>query len=156
MFTGTCEAVIEGNYKQYTESYKKFLNTNNLTGDIEEEGNHTKLILKGKSAHASTPEEGINAVVYLCKYLATVVDNKVVDFVLEYLDDCHGKKLGIDHTGLMGPLTLNLGVISFIKKKLKSFSTYVAQIMSFSEFIVCTSMFKFCNHCIKIHVMRAT
>ena len=44
----TCEAVIEGNYKQYTESYKKFLNTNNLTGDIEEEGNHTKLILKGK------------------------------------------------------------------------------------------------------------
>lgn len=35
-------------------------------------------------------------------YLATVVDNKVVDFVLEYLDDCPGKKLGIDHTGLMG------------------------------------------------------
>lgn len=115
----TCEAVIEGNYKQYTESYKKFLNTNNLTGDIEEEGNHTKLILKGKSAHASTPEEGINAVVYLCKYLATVVDNKVVDFVLEYLDDCHGKKLGIDHTGLMGPLTLNLGVISYYKEEVK-------------------------------------
>lgn len=115
----TCEAVIEGNYKQYTESYKKFLNTNNLTGDIEEEGNHTKLILKGKSAHASTPEEGINAVVYLCKYLATVVDNKVIDFVLEYLDDCHGKKLGIDHTGLMGPLTLNLGVISYYKEEVK-------------------------------------
>ena len=59
----TCEAVICGNYKQYVDSYKSFLSMNNLTGDIEEEGNHTKLVLKGKSAHASTPEEGIIAVV---------------------------------------------------------------------------------------------
>lgn len=91
----TCEAVICGNYKQYVDSYKSFLSMNNLTGDIEEEGNHTKLVLKGKSAHASTPEEGINAVVYLCKYLATVVDNKLVNFILEYLDDCNGKKLAL-------------------------------------------------------------
>ena len=115
----TCEAIIEGNHKQYVDSFQKFLNSNNLTGTIEEEGNHTKLVLKGKSAHASTPEEGINAVVYLCKYLATVVDNKVVDFVLEYLDDYHGKKLGIDFNGAMGPLTMNLGVISYCKENLK-------------------------------------
>ena len=115
----TCEAVICGNYKQYVDSYKSFLSMNNLTGDIEEEGNHTKLVLKGKSAHASTPEEGINAVVYLCKYLATVVDNKLVNFILEYLDDCNGKKLGIDHIGVMGPLTLNLGIISYCKENFK-------------------------------------
>ena len=115
----TCEAVICGNYKQYIDSYKSFLSMNNLTGDIEEEGNHTKLVLNGKSAHASTPEEGINAVVYLCKYLATVVDNKLVNFILEYLDDCNGKKLGIDHVGVMGPLTLNLGIISYCKENFK-------------------------------------
>lgn len=115
----TCEAVICGNYKQYIDSYKNFLSMNNLTGDIEEEGNHTKLVLKGKSAHASTPEEGMNAVVYLCKYLATVVDNKLVDFILEYLDDYNGKKLGIDHVGVMGPLTLNLGIISYCKENFK-------------------------------------
>ena len=115
----TCEAVICGNYKQYVDSYNSFLSMNNLTGDIEEEGNHTKLVLKGKSAHASTPEEGINAVVYLCKYLATVVDNKLVNFILEYLDDCNGKKLGIDHVGVMGPLTLNLGIISYCKENFK-------------------------------------
>ena len=115
----TCEAVICGNYKQYVDSYKSFLSINNLTGDIEEEGNHTKLVLKGKSAHASTPEEGINAVVYLCKYLATVVDNKLVNFILEYLDDCNGKKLGIDHVGVMGPLTLNLGIISYCTENFK-------------------------------------
>lgn len=115
----TCEAVICGNYKQYVDSYKSFLSMNNLTGDIEEEGNHTKLVLKGKSAHASTPEEGINAVVYLCKYLATVVANKLVNFILEYLDDCNGKKLGIDHVGVMGPLTLNLGIISYCKENFK-------------------------------------
>lgn len=115
----TCEAVITGNYKQYVDSYRKFLNANNLVGEIEEEGNHTKLILKGKSAHASTPDEGINAIIFLCKYLATVVDNKLVDFILEYLDDCNGKKLGIDHTGMMGSLTLNLGVISYCKEEFK-------------------------------------
>lgn len=115
----TCEAVIAGNYKQYSESFNKFLNANNVTGTIEEEGNHTKLTLKGKSAHASTPEEGVNAVVYLCKYLATVIDNNVVKFILEYLDDCHGKKLGIDHVGQMGPLTMNLGVISYYKEEIK-------------------------------------
>ena len=60
----TCEAVITGNYKQYVDSYRKFLNANNLVGEIEEEGNHTKLILKGKSAHASTPDEGINAIIF--------------------------------------------------------------------------------------------
>lgn len=115
----TCEAVISGNYKQYVESYNNFLNENNLTGEIEEEGNHTKIILKGKSAHASTPEEGINAVVYLCKYLATVIDNKLVDFILEYLDDYSGKKLGIDYQGVMGPLTMNLGIISYCKENFK-------------------------------------
>lgn len=115
----TCEAVITGNYKQYVDSYKKFLNENNLTGDIEEEGNHTKIILKGKSAHASTPEEGINAVVYLCKYLSTVVDNNLVNFILEYLSDYDGKKLGINHQGAMGPLTMNLGIISYCKENFK-------------------------------------
>lgn len=113
----TCECVVEGNYKQYQESFHSFLANNNLQGTIEEEGNHTKLTFKGKSAHASTPNEGVNAVIYASKYIATVCDNKLVKFINEYLSDTDGSSLEINHTGSMGPLTLNLGVIKYRKEE---------------------------------------
>ncbi|MFV0395024.1 MAG: dipeptidase PepV [Coprobacillaceae bacterium] len=111
----TCEAVVEGNYKNYKESFDSFINKHNLQGSIEEEGNHTKLIVTGKSSHASMPESGVNAVVYMAEYLCEVTDNSLVRFISEYLKDYHGKNLGINHNGEMGPLTMNLGVIAYRK-----------------------------------------
>ena len=109
-----CEAYLIGSYKQYKESFLAYLSKYHLEGNIEEEGNHTKLVLTGKSAHASTPELGINAAVYMCHYLKTVSQNKLVEFIDQYFyDDCYGEKLGIDYTGLMGPLTVNLGVVNY-------------------------------------------
>jgi predicted dipeptidase len=110
-----CEAVVEGNYKNYKESFETFINKNNLQGSIEEEGNHTKLILIGKSSHASMPELGINAVVSMVEYLNEVTQNTLVKFIHEYLSDYHGKGLGINHVGEMGALTMNLGVIAYRK-----------------------------------------
>ena len=97
-----CEAIIEGNHKQYEASFKEFLEKNHVTGVIEEEGNCTKLILKGKSAHASLPEEGINAVSLLATYLDGIINNKLVHFIATYLNDYNGKGLQINHEGLMG------------------------------------------------------
>ena len=111
----SCKAVVEGNYKNYEESFKTFLNNHNLQGSIEEEGNHTKLELIGKSSHASLPEQGINAIVYMSKYLSTVTDNVLVQFINTYLGDYYGKDLGIAHVGEMGPLTMNVGVLSYRK-----------------------------------------
>lgn len=111
----SCEAVVEGNYKNYQESFKAFINQHNLQGTVEEEGNHTKLILIGKSSHASMPELGINAVAYMAEYLCRVTDNTLVRFINEYLNDYHGKNLGIDYIGEMGALTMNLGVIAYRK-----------------------------------------
>lgn len=113
---GECEAIIEGNHKQYEESFKQFLSDHHVTGIIEEEGNCTKLVLKGKSAHASLPEEGINAVSLLATYLDTVINNKLVHFIATYLNDYYGKGLQINHEGLMGKLTMNLGVVKYVKE----------------------------------------
>lgn len=113
----SCEAVVEGNYKQFIESYTTFLKDNHVSGTVEEEGNCAKFILKGKSAHASLPEEGINAAVVLAKYLKTIVNNELIDFILTYLDDYHGQSLGIDYEGQMGQLTMNLGVLRYRKEE---------------------------------------
>ncbi|KXU51641.1 MAG: dipeptidase PepV [Longibaculum muris] len=109
-----CEVYIEGNYKQYKDSFHQYLATHHLKGSVEEEGNHTKLTLVGKSAHASTPEQGINATTAMCHYLITVSENKLVQFIDEcFYQDHYGEKLGIAYTGLMGPLTVNLGVLNY-------------------------------------------
>lgn len=111
-----CEAIVEGNYKQYEDSFNEFLIKNKVTGTIEEEGNCTKLVLKGKSAHASLPEEGINSVVLLATYLDSVINNEFVHFVATYLNDYYGKGLRINHEGSMGKLTMNLGVVKYVKE----------------------------------------
>ncbi len=106
-------AIVEGNYKNYLESFTNFLEEYKLSGSCEEEGNHTRLILKGKSAHASMPEEGVNAVVYLAKYLDSQIENDLVKLIVSNLSDYNGKDLNIDLVGQMGPLTMNLGVIGY-------------------------------------------
>ncbi len=110
----TCEAYISGNYKQYKESFVSFLSKYCLEGNVEEEGNHTKLTLIGKSAHASTPEEGVNAATYMCHYLATISQNQLVHFINDCLFDDHiGQKLDIAYKGHMGNLSVNLGVLQY-------------------------------------------
>lgn len=111
----SCEAVVEGNYKNYKNSFDTYVNKHNLQGTIEEEGNHTKLVITGKSSHASMPELGINAVTHMAEYLCSVTDNSLVRFINEYLNDYYGKNLGINHIGEMGALTMNLGVIAYRK-----------------------------------------
>lgn len=109
-----CEAYIVGNYKQNRDTFMEFLNQHGLEGSVEEEGNHTKLILIGKSAHASTPELGVNAATYMCHYLSTISQNKMVHFVNDcFYNDHNGKKLGIGYQGAMGLLTTNLGILNY-------------------------------------------
>lgn len=111
---GDCEAYVAGACNEYEGSFKAFLQEHQLSGNIEEEGNHTKLVLKGKSAHASTPELGINAAVMMCHYLHGITDNKVVAFVDDcFYGDTSGNKLGIQASGMMGDLTVNLGILTF-------------------------------------------
>ena len=106
-------AIVEGNYKNYLKSFNDFLERNHLDGTCEEEGNHTRLILKGKSAHASLPHEGKNAVSFLALYLVNEIDNDLIRLIADHMSDYSGLGLKINHTGLMGDLTMNLGVIGY-------------------------------------------
>ena len=109
-----CEVIISGNYKQYKESFTQYLKDCQLEGHIEEEGNHTKLILVGQSAHASTPELGVNAITYMCHYLVNYSQNQLVHFIDECFYESHyGEKLGVNFEGEMGKLTNNLGVVNY-------------------------------------------
>ena len=109
-----CEAYVAGNYKTYKDSFEAFVSQYGLKGTVEEEGNHTKLTLVGRSAHASTPELGMNAATYMCHYLVTVSQNKLVKFVDDhFFDDHYGEKLHVGFEGHMGKLTSNLGIFCY-------------------------------------------
>lgn len=113
-----CVAFITGEPCDYETSYNAFLSENGLKGSLESVDGNTKITCVGKSAHASMPEVGINSVVYLSKYLCTVTSNKLVAFIAKYFPSYYGADMGIDFVGEMGPLTVNLGVISYESKKL--------------------------------------
>ena len=73
----------------------------------------------GKSAHGSTPEEGINGATYLANFLNQYAfEGAAKDFIALTAnvlhDDFDGKKLGVAYTDAkMGALSMNAGVFSF-------------------------------------------
>lgn len=108
------EAYLKGDVKDYEASFKAFLAQYSLKGMIGKEGNVVKLLVKGRSAHGSMPQKGINAVVYLCHYLNSISKNVLVDFVDRYFfEDTSGKALGIANEGRLGTTTVNLGALNY-------------------------------------------
>ena len=93
-----------------SNEFIQFLNENKLVGEYEENEN-TSITVHGKLAHGAMPFLGVNAVVYLLKFLASYYDNKVISYYAKTLDNCYGKNLGIDVNGeKMGELTMNVGL----------------------------------------------
>ena len=71
----------------------------------------------GKSAHGSTPDEGVNATHAMLRMLAhNFPDNDTLRFLAEKVIDTSGKAWGIDlHDKESGKLTCNLGVLRTAK-----------------------------------------
>ncbi len=108
------KAVVSGKVSDYQASYEQFLQANQVSGEIKEVANGVELTLVGKSAHASTPDLGKNAVVVLAKYLSEVTKHDVAKWIDTYFqDDNHAKKLGFYFNGAMGEITVNLGIINY-------------------------------------------
>lgn len=115
-------AVLGSTQKEAAEieqSFNSYLASKGLGGEARpcEEG--IKLTLLGVNAHASTPEEGINAIAYLCEYLAGVCENNVVAYINKYF----GLSWGLENHGLnchdsYGSATCNLGVIETAENKI--------------------------------------
>ena len=107
-----CVVQLNGKLENYETSFNAFLEQNKMQGTISCQDDITTLTLLGKAAHASTPELGVNAITFMANYLMTITTNPIIHFVGGKLNEYYGKNLGVDHIGAMGPLTLNVGVIS--------------------------------------------
>ena len=100
------------------EEFKTYLEQNHLDGDVIEDHNQYKYIIKGRSAHAMEPEKGINAGTHLCNFFKDYTSNELVHYVANYHHlDFELKKLGLDYTDYeMGPLTCNIGIIDITRE----------------------------------------
>lgn len=100
-------------------SQKPFIEGEGLTAEVTEEG--WRISAKGKSAHGSTPQEGVNAVARLLRAIQSLhlPDNELwLNDVLRWAESLDGAALGIAHQDeVSGALTCNLGVFDHNGKR---------------------------------------
>lgn len=98
--------------------FESFLTKHQYSGKTTLDGANLILEIDGKSAHGSTPDEGVNAAYLLVHFFNEVgITNAFVDAINTYLlDDTKGVKIGVDFLDKeMGPVTVNAGVFKLDK-----------------------------------------
>ena len=101
------------------QAYEGFIRKTGNTGKYEIDGGFLKLELSGKSAHGSTPEEGINAGTELLKFLEEVEldanGRQFVSFAQNYItDNLTGDQFNMaHHHEEMGKVSVNTGMINY-------------------------------------------
>lgn len=96
-------------------AFEAYLLKHKYVGKTGIENDLLTIEIDGKSAHGSTPEEGINAAYLLIHFFNEIgLSNLFVDAINAYLlDDTKGEKIGIDHYDKeMGGVTVNAGVFN--------------------------------------------
>ena len=129
MVIASAKAELEGEVSDIKEKFENFLAQEKLEGEVEV-GNTIKLTLKGKAAHGSTPQYGINGATKLAEFLSTLgLDNNgknFVNYIVEKLaNDPFGEKLGINYADdEMGEATYNYGILEYdLERKIGVVST---------------------------------
>lgn len=126
MVAATFQCAIEAiNPEKVLDAFQGFYAKNPTRMSCVQEGNQLHFVFRGKSAHGSTPEEGINAVSAGLDFLGSLPLSPQWAEIIGHLNqklgyDFYGLSLGIsgaDHTS--GCLTCNLGVISLEGNELK-------------------------------------
>ena len=129
MVIASAKAELEGEVSDIKEKFENFLAQEKLEGEVEV-GNTIKLTLKGKAAHGSTPQYGINGATKLAEFLSTLGlgnnGKNFVDYIVEKLaNDPFGEKLGINYSDdEMGEATYNYGILEYdLERKIGLVST---------------------------------
>ena len=137
MVIASAKAELVGEVSDIKEKFENFLAQEKLDGEVTVEDT-IKLTLKGKAAHGSTPQYGINAATKLAEFLSTLgLDNNgknFVNYIVEKLaNDPFGEKLGIDYSdNEMGEATYNYGILDYdLEKKVGIVSTDCRHPMKF-------------------------
>ena len=137
MVIASAKAELVGDVSDIKEKFENFLAQEKLDGEVTVEDT-IKLTLKGKAAHGSTPQYGINGATKLAEFLNTLgLDNNgknFVNYIVEKLaNDPFGEKLGIDYSdNEMGEATYNYGILDYdLEKKVGIVSTDCRHPMKF-------------------------
>ena len=118
MVIASAKAELVGEVSDIKEKFENFLEQEKLDGEVTVEDT-IKLTLKGKAAHGSTPQYGINGATKLAEFLSTLgLDTNgknFVDYIVEKLaNDPFGEKLGINYSDdEMGAATYNYGILKY-------------------------------------------
>lgn len=106
-----CEAAT---IADHFDDFNKYLEENNLTGEVKQENNLYVYTIKGVSAHAMEPFKGVNAGTHMMNFLSKYSDNGLVKLGALLHNDFYLKNLGLNYTHAeMGELTCNIGIINF-------------------------------------------
>ena len=120
---GTRSNVVPDSAKAYITSLGPYHCDPNIV--IEDCGGKYEVKARGISAHASTPEEGDNAIVTLVRYLSRILPEKdpykpVLRRIYRAFESNVGSGMGVECSDRpTGPLTLNLGIIKGGPKKIE-------------------------------------
>jgi succinyl-diaminopimelate desuccinylase len=119
MVPDLAKAVVRSNQGNLQTEFSNFLNEYQLVGSSEVILNEIHFEIEGKSAHAMEPNEGVNAAVYLSKFLNTYIISSgskgFLNFIVKaFWEDTRGKAIGLSFSDEMsGETTLNAGIVSF-------------------------------------------
>ncbi|HEM3528960.1 dipeptidase PepV [Streptococcus suis] len=120
MVPESATAIVSGDLADLDSKLADFTATYGLKADAEIlENGQVQVTVIGKSAHGSTPEEGVNGATYLAKFLSQFAFDGAAKAYLDLagqvlLEDHDAKKLGVAiYDEQMGALSMNAGVFKF-------------------------------------------
>lgn len=94
-----------------SHEFTLFLKQHDLKGYYTNKDGSSELAISGKAAHGSTPEEGINALVFLLSFLALHTTSQLSRHFAPIFASYYGETMGIHYENeLMGKLTMNVGI----------------------------------------------
>ncbi|KGP71218.1 dipeptidase PepV [Pontibacillus yanchengensis] len=96
------------------ELFESFLKEDACEGEIIQQPSHWEITMKGKSAHAMEPNNGVNAFVSMVRFLQTIPIaeelKQDLKWISETLAPTRGERIGIAcQDDVSGPLTVNIG-----------------------------------------------
>lgn len=116
------KVLVKENMTDVIQNFEQFLQENHLTGESTVDSGVLNLTVNGKAVHGMDPSLGVNAGLFLLKFLSALNLNKTakefVEFSNRYLFESHfGEKMGMKfHTDIMGDVTTNIGIINYDSK----------------------------------------
>jgi len=124
MVPDLCTCEIDGvNSEEIVQLVNDFKDRTGYSLEAEVKEGIVIITSRGKSAHGSTPEKGINAIMQLISFLATLdLANDDVRNFIEFLDkyigvEVNGESLGCElEDEVSGKLSLNVGIIKLDRK----------------------------------------